>query len=214
MEAPVSETTKDDRILDRISTESVREATGLSWDEWLEALDEAGAAAWDHKATVAWLADEHGGSTTGWWRQSITVAYEQARGKRVVGETADTGFQLGVQRTVEASASDTWELLVSRPELWLGEGVSFGKGERYETGEAAGEIRVVRPGDRLRLTWRPTGWEAPATLQLTVQQSRPGKTVVGVHLEKLPDADARDAMRERWRAALDRIEAETERSAS
>jgi hypothetical protein len=32
-----------------------------------------------------------------------------------------------------------------------------------------------------------------------------GKTAIHAHLEKLPDADAREAMRKRWREALARI---------
>lgn len=199
--------------LGRISSGSLREATGRGWEEWLEVLDAAGAAARDHKGIVAYLEREHPEVSSGWWRQSITVGYEQARGKRTVGETADAGFQVGVQRSVPASVSDTWELITSQPELWLGEGayVSFSEGEQYAvppgdggTG-ASGEVRVVKPGDRLRMTWQPEGWAAAATLQLTLSESRSGKTTVNAHLEKLPDADAREAMRQRWREALERI---------
>ena len=154
---------------------------------------------------MAYLKREHGDTTTGWWRQSLTVGYEQARGKRVVGETAAAGFEVGVRRSVDASESDVWELLTSRPELWLGEGVAFRKGERYSVPEASGEIRVVKPGDRLRLTWQPEGWASPATLQFALSGSESGKTTIAAHLEKLPDAEARDTMREHLREALDRI---------
>ena len=199
--------------LGRISSESVHEATGRGWEEWLDALDAAGAAEWDHKEIVAYLEREHPEVTSGWWRQSLTVGYEQARGKRVVGETMDAGFQVGVQRSVPATATEAWTLMTSRPELWLGEGASiaFHEGEQYEVppGDgapgASGEVRVVKPGDRLRMTWQPEGWPAPATLQLTLSESRSGKTAVHAHLEKLPDADAREAMRKRWREALERI---------
>src|SRR3712207_9511305 len=98
-------TTKAERgelVRDRIANESVREATGRAWDEWLVALDAAGAADLGHKEIVAHLEREHP-DVSAWWRQSITVAYEQARGKRVLGETADAGFQVGVQRTVALS---------------------------------------------------------------------------------------------------------------
>ncbi|MBA3329289.1 MAG: SRPBCC domain-containing protein, partial [Actinobacteria bacterium] len=150
---------------------------------------------------------------SGWWRQSITVGYEQARGKRAVGETPGAGFQVGVQRTVAATATEAWELITSRPELWLGEGasVAFDEGTQYEVPAAhggnrtTGEIRVVRPGNRLRMTWQPEGWPAPATLQLTLLASGAGKTAIHAQLEKLPDTDARDAMRTHWRAALERI---------
>lgn len=198
--------------LGRVSSESVREATGRGWEGWLEILDAAGAADWSHKEIVAHLERQHP-EVGAWWRQSLTVGYEQARGKRVVGQTADAGFQVGVQRSIAATAMEAWELITSRPELWLGEGasVAFEKGEHYEvpSGDdargASGEVRVVKPGDRLRMTWKPRDWPAPATLQLTLSQSGPGKTTLHAHLEKLPDADAREAMRKHWREALERI---------
>ncbi len=190
-------------LTSRVSSKAVREATGRDWDDWLAALDAAGAADMSHKEIVAHLEGEVESS---WWRQSIADGYEQARGKREVGQTADAGFQVGVQRSVAASAAEVWELLTTRPELWLGDGAApkLEKGERYEAGGASGEIRVVRPGDRLRLTWRPDGWDRPATLQLTLLE-RSGKTVVNVHLEKLPDAEAREEMRTQWRARLERM---------
>jgi uncharacterized protein YndB with AHSA1/START domain len=159
---------EDELALSQVSSKSVREATGRGWEEWLEALDAAGAAGWDHKEIVAYLECEHP-EVSSWWRQSIAVGYEQARGKRVVGETADVGFQVD-------------------------------KGERYEVSPgngapgASGEVRVVKPGDRLRMTWQPEGWPAPATLQLRLSESGTGKTAIHAHLEKLPDAHAREAM--------------------
>jgi uncharacterized protein YndB with AHSA1/START domain len=198
---------KGEAVFDRISSEALREATGRDWDDWLETLDTAGAADWTHKEIVDYLGREHAEDTSSWWRQSITVGYEQARGLRVVGETADTGFQVGVQRTVAATVTEAWDLITSRPDLWLGEGasVAFAEGERYEIPGASGEIRVVKPRDRLRMTWQPEGWPAPATLQFTLAETGSGKTAVQAHLEKLPDGDAREAMRTRWREALERI---------
>jgi uncharacterized protein YndB with AHSA1/START domain len=69
---------------------------------------------------------------------------------------------------------------------------------------------VVKPGDHLRMSWQPEEWSAPATLQLTLSETESGKTAIQAHLEKLPDADAREAMRTRWREALERIAAEAE----
>ena len=203
---------KAELALGGISSAAVREATGRGWAEWLEALDGAGAAEWDHKRIVAYLERQHPEVASGWWRQSITVGYEQARGKRVLGQTA-AGFQVGVQRSVAATVTEAWDLITSRPELWLGEGASlaFEQGEHYEVpagGGAAGargEVRVVKPGDRLRMTWQPEGWPAPATLQLTLSHSPSGKTAIHAHLEKLPDGEAREAMRRHWGEALERI---------
>ena len=78
--------------------------------------------------------------------------------------------------TMYATAAEAWELITARPELWLGASVIFEKGQRYEVPGASGVVRVVRPGDRLRLTWQPKGWAAPATVQLTLLKSGSGKT--------------------------------------
>ncbi len=55
------------------------------------------------------------------------------------------------------------------------------------------------------MTWQPEGWTAPATLQLTLSESGSGKTAIHAQLEKLPDADAREAARKRWREGLERL---------
>lgn len=203
----------EDSALGSISPKALRDATGRGWDEWLETLDAAGADAWNHREIVSYLGREHEAATTAWWRQTLAVAYERARGKRVLGQTAYAGFELGVQRTVAMTPTAAWELVTSRPELWLGAGASvrFEEGARYDVpgsddaAGATGEVRVVRTKQRVRMTWHPAGWAAPATLQLTLEPSQSGKTTIHVHLEKLPDADAREAMRTRWREALDRI---------
>ncbi|HLL46086.1 MAG TPA: SRPBCC domain-containing protein, partial [Longimicrobiaceae bacterium] len=176
----------------RVSAAAVREATGRGWDEWFAVLDAAGAAELAHGEIVAHLQREHP-EVSSWWRQSVTVAYERARGKRAVGETG-AGFQVSVQRSVAATVEEAWELLTTRPELWLGQGVSvvFVEGERYEVpaggddAGASGEVRVVKPGVRLRMTWRPEGWAAPATLQITLTATWSGKTAIHADLEKLP----------------------------
>jgi uncharacterized protein YndB with AHSA1/START domain len=183
-------------------SERVSETTGRTWDEWFELLDRAGAAELSHKEIVGHLTREHP-EVSPWWRQTITVEYERARGKRVLGQTADAGFQVGVRRTIDAALDEAWELVTENPELWLGDDprITFEKGARY----ARGEVRVVKPGDRIRMTWQPDGWEAPATLQVTFLESKPGRTSIGFHLEKLPDSAAREEMRERFRTALDRL---------
>lgn len=204
---------RDDLTLGRVTDSAVRAATGQGWAEWLAVLDEAGAADWDHPTIVRHL-ETHHPAVTSWWRQSVTVGYEQARGKRVLGQTP-SGFQVGVRRTLPVGPEDAWALLTGRPDLWLGPGarIDFEPCTAYEVppGEGAlaatGEVRVVRPGERLRMTWRPDGWDAPATLQLTLTATGAGRTAVNVHLERLPDARAREAMREHWRDRLEEVRA-------
>jgi uncharacterized protein YdhG (YjbR/CyaY superfamily)/uncharacterized protein YndB with AHSA1/START domain len=194
-------------ITERVTDSAVKEATGKDWKAWMRALDKAGAGELNHKQLVAHLAREVESS---WWRQSIAVAYEQARGKRVVGETADTGFQVGVVRTLPMSAEALWKQVATRPETWLGAGtaLTLKKGADYAVPRrrsipgVRGEVRVVKPGQRIRMTWQPDDWKKPATLQLTLVP-KPRGVSLHVHMDKLPDAKAREAMREHWARVVD-----------
>lgn len=184
-------------------------ATGRDPAEWQALLDAAGARDWPHPRIVAWLRETHG--LSGWWGQSVTVGYERAIGRRALGQTAGAGFQIGVSRTLAAPAETVWRLLLS-PEgrtLWLGtaEPAELAPGVAYRTADgASGEIRVVKPRDRLRLTRRLPGGAAPSTVQIALQ---PGdaKTIITFHHEKLSDAAAREAMRAHWRGVADRFAA-------
>ncbi|ATB40518.1 hypothetical protein CYFUS_005967 [Cystobacter fuscus] len=63
-------------------------------------------------------------------------------------------------------------------------------------------MAMVKPGQRIRMTWQPKGWKKPATLQLTLVPKARGASL-HVHMEKLPDAKAREAMREHWSRVLE-----------
>lgn len=198
-----------------ISDPAVRDATGLGWDDWFGLLADAeaeagtegeGGPALDHQALVAWLKSEHP-ALSGWWRQMITNEYEKHTGRRVTGQTLDAGFQVGVQKTVAAARADIWSVLTGGQGVasWLGDDVSLALEEGAGYGAVdgpSGEVRVLVPGDRLRLTWQPGDWPRPSTLQVRLTGTDDGRTVVSVHHEHLPDRPARDAMRVRWREAL------------
>lgn len=196
-------------VTERVTDAAVKEATGKDWKAWMRALDKADASGLDHKQLVALLAREVESS---WWQQSIAVAYEQARGKRVVGETSDTGFQAGVVRTLPATADELWAIVAEQPERWLGAGAklkleaghTFEIPKRRSVPGVRGEIRVVKPGQRLRLRYQRDGWKTPAVLQVTVTPKTKG-AAIQVQMEKLPDADTREEMRAHWAQVLENL---------
>lgn len=73
-----------------------------------------------HKEIVAQLKDNC--DLSPWWQMMITVGYEFARNKRVVGETSTSGFQIGVQKTLPFPVQKNWTFITSRSgiNLWLG----------------------------------------------------------------------------------------------
>lgn len=72
---------------------------------------------------------------------------------------------------------EAWSLLSSRKEIacWLGKISRFSlkEGKTYKTDtKFEGEIRVVKPGNRVRLTWQKPGMKRPATLQIALERTR------------------------------------------
>lgn len=190
-----------------IRDEAVREATGRTLDQWEKLLDSRGAAKLTHKQIVALLAGE--GIESGWWRQSVTVAYEKRKGKRTLGQTSDGAYQIGVQRTLPIPHDEAWKLVTSPEGLraWLGDvpKLAMEKGETYKAKDgAAGEVRVAEPGSHVRLTWQPPGWAKPSTIQVRVTPAGE-RTKLTFHEERLPSAAEREARRAHFEAAVDAL---------
>jgi uncharacterized protein YndB with AHSA1/START domain len=126
--------------------------------------------------------------------------------------TRDVGWQIGVSKTIDHPVEDVWGFITS-PEgiaIWLGEGVSAltEPGEGYETVDGVrGEARSFRELDRLRLTWQPAGWRHETTLQLTVTSAGAGRARLGVHQERLADAEEREQQRTHWRGVINALAA-------
>lgn len=193
-----------------ISDEKVRQATGRTPAEWEALLDARGAAELSHGRIAALLGEIGVGS--GWWMQMLAVDYERRKGRRAVGQTADVGFNVGVQRTLPIPPDDAWRLLTSPEGVsgWLGgaPGLRWEKGERYTLEDGSGgEVRVFKPGSHLRITWMPPGWPRASTIQVRVTASGAGKTVVTLHQEHLPGAAEREERRRFFEAALDALQA-------
>ena len=192
----------------KVSNTAVRKATGKGWDEWFAVLDSEGADALPHKQIARLLYDK-GYIASSWWCQTVTVAYEYARGKRVLGRTESVGFEIGVQKTLPLTPEQAWDLL-TQPEgraLWLGAvpSLHWQKHAAYETAEGTrGEIRSFTPGKHVRLTWQPPHFSTPSTLQISLIPSG-AKTALRFHQEKLASAEAREQMRAHWRNVLQKL---------
>lgn len=128
---------------------------------------------------------------------------------RVVGQTKTVGFQVGVRRTFPISQEKAWEIVTS-PEgldLWLGEGagasVVLQPGQQYVSKAGSGEIRIVRPLQQLRLTWKKEGWQNPSTVQVRILPKAGQKTTISFHQEKLADKHVREEMKVYWEKILE-----------
>lgn len=162
----------------------VRERTGRGWDEWFSLLDEWGATGRTHTEIARWLVSEHG--VDGWWAQSVTVSYEQARGMRAPGQKSDGFFSAGASKTVSVPVGRLFAAFADEGlrEQWL-PGATL-------TVRSASEPKSFR-----------ADWDVDATRVVVGFVAKgDAKAVVGVSHEKLPDADSAARMKAYWREHL------------
>ena len=174
---------------ERMSDEAVRAKTGKTWDEWLSILDAAGAKALGHKEIVA-LVGQHGVGP--WWRQMVTVTYEQARGLREKHQTA-TGYTANASRTIGVPVDrlfEAWSDAALRSR-WLP--------------DAELTIRKATPGKSLRISWGDG-----SNVDVGLIPKGESKSQVAVEHAKLPDAAAVAWAKGYWKQALDRLQAMVE----
>jgi len=159
---------------------------------------------------IARLLQDKGYIQNGWWCQSVTVAYEGYSGRRVPGQAASAGFEVGAQKTLPISAEQAWALLTSPAglRLWLGTLASLDlrKGQPYQAQEGTrGEVRSVASG-HLRLFWQPAHRQQPTTLQVSILPSGTHASI-RFHQEKLASTEEREQMRAHWQQVLAQLQA-------
>jgi hypothetical protein len=172
------------------SDEVIRANTGRGWDEWFALLDGWGATERPHPEIARWLAETH--DVDGWWAQGVTVAYEQARGRRLPGQRSDGRFSVTASKTVAVPVERLFAAFADDDlrERWL-PGAAF-------------EVRGAQPGRTLR-----AGWEDGST-RVVVGFTALGeaKSQAALEHERLPDAETAEKMKAYWRervAVLKRV---------
>ena len=167
-----------------VGADAVLQRTGRSRDAWFALLDDAGAVAWKHGPIASWLTDQ---GVDGWWAQSITVGYEQARGLRRPGQRPDGSFEANVTRTlpVPTGTALTWLSEPDRRRRWL---------------ELEPELRSTRAVRSLRWAW-PDG----SRVTVHVHAAAGDRTRLSVQ-HRTDDADAIGRLKQEWAARFDRLQ--------
>lgn len=171
-----------------ISSEAVRRATGKGLSAWFERLD--GQDATGHAAFVRCLRED---GVSAWWSQSIAVAYEQAQGLRVEGQTGKGDFQASVERTLQTVLTTPW---LGATAVWK-EGVTF-----PDTEGARVTVRTLRPGSRLRF-WRAVPDRRIVEVGLAAHGDR---SILRFMESGMASLEERETSKARWRRALDHLE--------
>lgn len=163
------------------SDDVLRANTGRTWDEWFALLDRWGAAERPHPEIARWLNEEHG--VGGWWAQGVTVGYEQARGLRAPGQRRGGLFEASASKTVAVPVDRLYEAFMDP-----------GLRERWLPG-AKLEVRAAKPAKSIRANWD----DGSTRLVIAFTARGDAKSQVALVHERVPDAEAAEAMKAYWR---------------
>ncbi len=170
-----------------ISTKNFETATGQGWEEWLAFLDGIGASELSHTEIARRVFDT--GKASGWWSQSITVAYEQQIGRRIPGQDCDGEFATSVTKTCSA----TMDAVLAR---WTG---------FMDRRDELGGIGISRgPDSSVTEKWRywRCGLEDGSRVSVTINQRTADKALLSVQHERLELVDQVEHWRAFWKELL------------
>lgn len=173
-------------ITPSMSDAAVEKATGKTWKRWFSILDKVGAKSMTHQQIVAHLVKHHGVGP--WWRQMVTVTYEQARGLRAKHQTPH-GFQISRSRTIAAPAERIFKAWTDAKlrGAWLDD-PDF-------------TIRKAIPGKSIRITWV----DGTTNVEVMFYPKAAGKCSVSVQHNKLKTAASGERMKKYWGSQLEQL---------
>lgn len=166
-----------------VSDESMVRATGRSHAEWFAILDAWGATEHTHTEIARWLSEAQG--VPPWWTQSVTVAYERARGMRSRHEMRD-GYSVSATKSLAAGVDRALEAFTD-PDLrsrWLPDA----------------QMEPVKT--RAKLTAR-FAWPDPASRVTVVGVDKgEGRSSIGVTHDQIADRGKAERLKAYWRERL------------
>ncbi|CAG7651249.1 hypothetical protein PAESOLCIP111_06275 [Paenibacillus solanacearum] len=185
--------------------QAVKEATGLSWEQWVTQLQQTVDSLWSHERIKEHIGGYYGVPEE--WAEWLAAMYGEVLGRIPVGVTKDAGVQIGVRRTMEMTKEQAWHFLTSPQgmKLWIGtvSAMQWQKGYEFVSEEGvSGKLTVVVPLQKLRMTWKRPEWDKASRLQIYLLSTSSGKTTIALHQEMLEDVYMRDVMKRHWEQAL------------
>jgi hypothetical protein len=170
-----------------ISDQAVEKATGRNWSQWFALLDKSGARGKTHREVAEGLSRRHPG-VSGWWRQMITVAWEQARGLRKKHQS-EGGYKISAGKTLPIS-------LASLYGAWAND-----RARANWLDERGLEVRKATANKSMRITWS----DGATCIEVNFYAKGPAKAQVVVQHTKLKSAAEAARKKAYWRAALVRL---------
>lgn len=172
--------------------EPIERATNRTWDEWLAFMDSINAKELSHHEIATKVLEELMGQidSPAWWAQGITVAYEQAIGRRLPGQRSDGTFQTSVSRATTLGMQD----LMTRWE-------AFAAADPEVLGLVAGDVRVS--GTENRISWRAKAADGSAIVVISEPKTK-GASIVA-QLMGLATLELNNEAKAQWQRIVGRF---------
>ena len=174
------------------------EKTGHDLAHWFGVMDRFGGMDKDHTALTGHLYGKY--ALPGWYCQGIVVAYERARGKRVMNQKCDGSFEVSVSKVIAAKVPALVKLVsgARTRKRWSAKADSaLVKALETALDDPTSKGFVMKANGEARYRYK---WDG-MTVQLNLYPKGAGKTSM-VAQQTLPGADAVEPFRALWKAAF------------
>ena len=104
-----------------MSDAAVKNATGCTWERWVNALDYHQAYTWPHRDIAKYLREKY--KTPSWWTQMVAVGYERIKGLRAQGQQRGGSYNATRSKIVHAPLARLFSAFEDTEQrtLWLPE---------------------------------------------------------------------------------------------
>jgi hypothetical protein len=178
------------------------EKTGHDLAHWFDVMDRFGGVDKGHTALTEHLYEKY--EVPGWYCQGIVVAYERARGKRVMNQKCDGSFEVSVSKVIGAKVPALVKALsdAKKRKLWSPQ-ADPGLVKALEAGLKSAKSKgfVMKPNGEARYRYK---WE-DVTVQFNLYPKGPGKTSIVASTQNLPGPESIEPYRALWKTAFGAI---------
>lgn len=165
-----------------LSDESVKKATGCTWEKWVFVLDKAGGQEMSHPELVKYIREKY--KTPSWWTQMVAVGYERIRGLRARGQQRGGDWSVSKSKTVGVPLAKLYAAFHARGRAKWMPGVTL-------------TVRGTTPNKSMRLRW-----EDGSPIDVGFMAKGDAKSQVALEHRKLPSKAEADRIREFWAERL------------
>jgi hypothetical protein len=170
-----------------LSDESVKKATGCSWEKWVFVLDHAEGTEMSHRELAQHIHDKY--HTPDWWTQMVAVGYERIRGLRAQGQRRSGEWEVSKSKTVAAPVKKLYAAFKTA------------RGRAKWLADANLTVRTAKPEKSMRVRWEDDG--TPVDIVFVPRGET--KCQVAIQHRKLASKADADRMRAFWSARLDAL---------